>query len=95
MTDNEIYQQYTFSYKDEDTNIDITLNETDYRMLSWPYILSKFIRFLEMTHGYSISDKVQIKYSRAIDTDIDWTGKFFDVPEDKNEEDNEKVGLTE
>lgn len=95
MTDNEIYQQYTFSYRDEDTDIDIKLNETDYRMLSWPYILSKVIRFLEMTHGYNISDKVQIKYSQHIDTDIDWTGEFFDVPEEDTEEDEEKAGLTE
>lgn len=96
MTDNETYQQYTFLYKDADTNINIELNETDNNLITWPLVLSKFIRFLEMTHNYEIMHKVQLKYSPFIDPELDWQGKFFDVPEEKDtEEDEEKAGLTE
>lgn len=95
MTDNEIYQKYTFLYKDADTNINIELNETDDNLITWPLILSKFIRFLEMTHNYEIMHKVQLKYSPLIDPEMDWQGKFFDVPEDTDEQVDDKAGLTE
>lgn len=92
MTDD--YFSYKFSYNSEGSEIDVTLNETDNDCLPWPRILNKFIRFLEMTHGYEIMHKVRLKHSNFIDPETDWTGKFFDVPEEKTEED-EKAGLTE
>ena len=49
-----------------------------------------------MTHNYEIMHKVQLKYSPFIDPETDWQGKFFDVPEeDEDEQVDEKAGLTE
>lgn len=95
MTDD--YFSYKFSYISKDSDIEVTLNETDENCLSWPQILSKFIRFLEMTHNYEIMHKIQLKYSPFIDPEMDWQGKFFDVPEDKDEDEqvDDKAGLTE
>lgn len=84
------YFSYKFWYKAEDTEIEVTLNETDNNCLPWPQILNRFIRFLEMTHDYQIMDKVRLKYSNSINTDTDWQGQFFDVPENAY-----KAGLTE
>lgn len=102
MIDNEIYQKYTFLYKDAESSINFELNETDDNCLTWPQILNKFIKFLEMTHNYEIMHKVKLKYSPFIDPETDWQGKFFDVPEDKDEDDRQmelfpetKAGLTE
>lgn len=92
MTDD--YFSYKFSYNSKDSDIEVTLNETDDNCLAWPQILNKFIKFLEMTHNYEIMHKVKLKYSPFIDPELDWQGKFFDVPENK-EEDNENAGLTE
>jgi hypothetical protein len=99
MTDNEIYQKYTFSYNNSGMDMNLVLSETDDNILPWPMLLSKFIRFLEMTHNYEIMHKVQLKYSPFIDPETDWQGKFFDVPESEKEEhdteEDEKAGLTE
>lgn len=102
MIDNEIYQKYTFLYKDEGTSINFELNETDDVLITWPLILNKFIKFLEMTHNYEIMHKVKLKYSPFIDPETDWQGKFFDVPENKEEQEpydeydqKENAGLTE
>lgn len=94
MTDD--YFRYKFSYNSEDSEIEIVLNETDDNCLPWPQILNKFIKFLEMTHGYEIMPKVGLKYSRFIDSGGDWTGQFFDYPpEDTDEQVDDKAGLTE
>lgn len=94
MTDD--YSSYKFSYNSKDSDIEVTLNETDDNCLPWPQILNKFIKFLEMTYGYDIMPKVRLKHSRFIDTDTDWHGEFFDVPEeDTDEQVDEKAGLTE
>lgn len=91
MTDD--YFSYKFCYKSEDTDIEVTLNETDNNCLPWPQILNRFIRFLEMTHNYEIMHKVRLKHSNFIDPETDWHGQFFDVPEETEED--EKAGLTE
>ena len=95
MTDD--YFSYKFSYSSEGADMEVTLNETDDNCLPWPHILNKFIKFLEMTHGYDIMPKVRLKHSYFIDPDADWNGQFFDVPEDKDEDEqvDDKAGLTE
>lgn len=100
MTDN--YCRYSFSYSGSGEDLDFTFNETDDNLITWPLLLSKFIKFLEMTHNYEIMHKVQLKYSPFIDSETDWQGKFFDVPEDKEEQEpfdeydqKENAGLTE
>lgn len=95
MTDD--YFRYSFNYSDNGGDINVTIKETDDNLITWPLILSKFIKFLEMTHNYEIMHKVQLKYSPFIDPETDWPGKFFDVPEDKDEDEqvDDKAGLTE
>lgn len=94
MTDD--YFRYSFSYTGNGENIDYTINETDDNLITWPLVLNKFIKFLEMTYGYEIMPKVRLKHSRFIDTDTDWHGEFFDVPEeDTDEQVDDKAGLTE
>lgn len=93
MTDN--YCRYSFSYTGSGEDIDFTINETDDNLISWPLLLNKFIKFLEMTHNYKILHKVQLKYSPMIDQDSDWHGGFFDIPKKTNEQVDEKAGLTE
>lgn len=98
MIDN--YDTYSFSHSNGDTHLSLEINETDDNLITWPLLLNKFIRFLEMTYDYSIMDRVRIQYSRNIDDA--WCGEFFDVSEDKDEDDRQmelfpetKAGLTE
>lgn len=94
MTDD--YFSYRFSYNSKDSDVVVSLNETDDNLITWPLLLNKFIRFLEMTHGYEIMHKVRLKHSHFIDPETDWHGEFFDVPEeDIDEQVNENAGLTE
>lgn len=90
------YFRYSFSYNSAETDLALDIKETDDNCISWPQILTKFIRFLEMTHNYEIMHKVQLKYSPYINPETDWPGKFFDVPEeDTDEQVDDKAGLTE
>lgn len=94
MIDN--YDTYSFSHSSGDTHLNLEINETDETLITWPLLLNKFIRFLEMTHDYNIMSKVRIQYSPYGNIDDAWSGEFFDVPEDKDEDEqvDDKAGLT-
>lgn len=100
MTDD--YFSYRFSYNSKDSDVVVSLNETDDNLITWPLLLNKFVKFLEMTYGYDIMPKVRLKHSHFIDPETDWHGQFFDVPENKEEQEpydeydqKENAGLTE
>lgn len=87
---------FSFNYYSDEATISVELNEVDYQLQSWPYVLDRFVKFLESVYRYEIQSKIQLKYSPYTDPETDWHGEFFNVPEDDEDEQvDEKAGLTE
>jgi hypothetical protein len=93
--------KFCFIHESEEVNISVEVKETDYQLQSWPYVLDRFVKFLESVYRYEIQSKIKLQYSRCTDPETDWYGKFFDVPEDDEDEpydeydQKENAGLTE
>ncbi len=87
---------FSFNYYSEEATISVELTEVDYQLQTWPYVLDRFVKFLESVYRYEIQSKIQLKYSPFTDPETDWHGEFFNVPEDAEDEQvDDKAGLTE